>query len=187
MSHPQPPQRQPTTTETEKYVTAIHNIAIASLVICPVLALLPPRKLDFYTISLVGLTGYSANHLYRESYGRAIWQRAPREPSGPGANLPTDRARDFQRQLRERREAELRSQGKTESTLPDNSLPEGSIAEQVWMGGEPPDWKERREKEIREAMAEGKGYGDIIMDQIWEVWNWGKKRESEDGSDDDSR
>jgi len=23
-------------------------------------------------------------------------------------------------------------------------------------------------------LEEGKGYGDLIMEQIWEVWNWGK-------------
>lgn len=43
----------------------------------------------------------------------------------------------------------------------------------VWMGDESEDWKQRRIEEDRKAIESGKGYGDIIMDQIWEVWNQG--------------
>jgi hypothetical protein len=35
-------------------------------------------------------------------------------------------------------------------------------------------WKAERLQEIKEDVAEGKGFGDMIMDQIWEVWNQGK-------------
>ena len=41
------------------------------------------------------------------------------------------------------------------------------------------DWKaacEAREKEAREG---GRGYGGLIVDQIWEVWNWGRERPDE--------
>ena len=41
-------------------------------------------------------------------------------------------------------------------------------------------WKVEREKEIKEEIEEGKGFGDMIMDQIWEVWNWGKTNEDEE-------
>ena len=46
-------------------------------------------------------------------------------------------------------------------------------------------WKERRMREEREAFARGRGYGDLIMDQIREVVGWdktgaeGKKKEEE--------
>jgi hypothetical protein len=40
-------------------------------------------------------------------------------------------------------------------------------------------WKIQREKEIKEDVEEGKGFGDMIVDQIWEVWNQGKVKEEE--------
>lgn len=45
-------------------------------------------------------------------------------------------------------------------------------------------WKIQREKEIKEDVEEGKGFGDMIMDQIWEVWNQGKVPEEEDEKED---
>ena len=50
-------------------------------------------------------------------------------------------------------------------------------AERLWMGGEAAGWKERRLREEQEALAEGKGYWDLIAEQVWEVWNWGRKDE----------
>lgn len=44
-------------------------------------------------------------------------------------------------------------------------------------------WKIQREKEIKEDVEEGKGFGDMIMDQIWEVWNQGKVEEEDDEED----
>jgi len=43
-------------------------------------------------------------------------------------------------------------------------------------------WKEEREKREKEAAEDGKGYGDLIMDQVWEVWNW-RRRKSETDED----
>jgi hypothetical protein len=28
-------------------------------------------------------------------------------------------------------------------------------------------------------LAEGRGYGGLILDQIWEVWNWGQVKAEE--------
>ncbi len=44
------------------------------------------------------------------------------------------------------------------------------------MGNEKPGWKERRLAEEQEKISQGEGYGGMIMDQIWEVWNWGKEK-----------
>lgn len=41
-------------------------------------------------------------------------------------------------------------------------------------------WKAQREKEIQDDLDVGKGFGEMITDQIWEVWNWGKKNGDED-------
>ena len=57
------------------------------------------------------------------------------------------------------------------------------LVEKVWMGGEREGWRERRIREEKEAIEEGRGYGGLIMDQIWEVWNWGKKSDGEEEED----
>lgn len=41
-------------------------------------------------------------------------------------------------------------------------------------------WKMQQQKEVREDIEEGKGMSDMIIDQIWDVWNWGRKRNDED-------
>jgi uncharacterized protein YdaU (DUF1376 family) len=50
-----------------------------------------------------------------------------------------------------------------------------------WMGDEKEGWKERRLEEERKALEEGKGYMDMIFEQVWEVWNWDKKKGDEEG------
>jgi len=53
------------------------------------------------------------------------------------------------------------------------------FVERVWMGDEGGDWKAKRDQREKEALEEGRGYGGLIMDQIWEVWNWGGKKMEE--------
>lgn len=53
------------------------------------------------------------------------------------------------------------------------------ILQRLWIGGEGRDWKKKRDQREKEALEEGKGYGDLIMDQIWEVWNRGEKKMEE--------
>lgn len=52
--------------------------------------------------------------------------------------------------------------------------------EEVKKMEEKPEWKEERGRREKEAEEEGKGYGDLIIDQVWEVWNWRKKKSGED-------
>lgn len=68
------------------------------------------------------------------------------------------------------------------------------LARALWMGQEGEGWKERRVREEREKLAEGRGYGGLIVDQIWEVWNGGGKKgeggtgtEGEEGASDGDR
>jgi hypothetical protein len=54
------------------------------------------------------------------------------------------------------------------------------IAQQVEASRQQAKWAVERQREEQEALDEGKGFGDIIMDQVYEVWNWGKKRDDDD-------
>jgi hypothetical protein len=53
---------------------------------------------------------------------------------------------------------------------------ERGLLEKVWMGNEGDDWKEKRDRREREALEEGKGYWDLIKEQIWDVWSSGEKK-----------
>jgi hypothetical protein len=164
MSDPEIAQRQQLPPEVEKYARITHNVAVFALVACPLLAVLPPRKLDLYTVTLVGLTGFSANHLVRESSGRSIWQHVIREPRRNMQPMAMETAPQQSAVL-----AEVQRQAR-------DSAAEDARALQTQREA----WKVQREKEIKEDVEEGKGFGDMIMDQIWEVWNQGKVKEEDE-------
>ena len=175
MSHPQPPQRPPILTDAERYAKAVHNFAVITLVACPILIMLPPQRLNFFTFSLGGATLYSANYLIQEQTGRDIWQHLsrqqtvhlpPLEQNPPTtatehANLPGGYQHAIQELQRVQRNEKYRP-----------------VTEEIKSQREA--WKVQREREIKEDVGEGKGFGDMIIDQIWEVWNWGKTEDDED-------
>jgi hypothetical protein len=158
-SQPEPP---PTLAERQQqqFRTAKRNFALAAFVLCPTIALLPPRKLDLYTFALSGAWLTSANHITKEYSGRSIWQRLAANPVV--SELPTERAREMQRRFQEARREKQRK---------------GAL-EKVWMGNEDEDWKEKRLQREQEVLDKGEGYGTLIMDQIREVWK-GQKKENE--------
>jgi hypothetical protein len=167
----QTPQPGPLLTkEQEQYRTLTRNLSIGLLIICPAIALIPPRRLNFYTFGLIGMSIVSANHLTRDRTGRSIIQRLG---SVQGDGLPTEKARLFQKQMQEKRERE-------------GKAPDKNLLEKVWMGGEGEDWKEKRLKEEQEALDRGEGYGSLIMDQISEVWK-GMKKGGGDGSESEKK
>lgn len=47
---------------------------------------------------------------------------------------------------------------------------ERGLLKKVWMGDEGDDWKAKRDQREREALEDGRGYGGLIIDQIYEVW-----------------
>jgi len=145
----------------------IRNVAIGGVIICPIIALLPPRKLDLYTFSL-GVGFYlSADHLCEARYGRGlVTQLSPWRAVG---DLPTDRAREVQAQLRAARDEERKKLGKG------GDREDEGVLKKIWMGGETEGWKERRLEEEKKALEEGKSYTDMIYEQVWDVWNWDKK------------
>lgn len=160
------------------YESFKHNAALTMLVLAPVLVVLPPRKLDLYTLSLAGAFVASANQLTVERTGKGLLSQFSY------GGMPA-RAVEVQRQLAE--EKDRRRLLEERSGLPDevrrrNTGVRGAIEEKakdIWMGGETEGWKERRLREEQEKLNQGEGYGGMIMDQIWEVWNQGEKKAEE--------
>lgn len=165
---PIPPEQRLALEQQARYNRIVRNLAIGGVVACPLIMLLPPRKVDLYTFTL-GVGFYlSADHLFTINTGRGLVQQfaAPKV-----MDLPTERAKEMQRIIREERDKGRQGlQGQEER----------GIFERLWMGDEKEDWKARRLEEERKALEEGKGYTDMILEQIWDVWNWDKKKGKDD-------
>lgn len=146
---------------------------------------LPPRKLDLYTFFLAGSFIASGNHLVKERTGAGLLYQLP------GARLPPA-AIEYQERMRARDPAQKRllDESKPQTSTIQQELerrkiehrqPAGleKVAKDIWMGGEKEGWKEKRLAEEQKKLDEGEGYGSMIVDQIWEVWNWGEKKAEE--------
>lgn len=161
-----------------RYQRITRNVAIGGVILCPIIAILPPRKLDLYTFTL-GVGFYlSADHLSTLRTGRSLVQNLnPMRPIG----LPTERAKEMQKILAEEREKSRKSLAPKEGQAADKEGEKG-VLEKLWMGDEKEGWRERRIEEEKKAFEEGKTFSDMIIEQIWDVWNWDKKKgKGEDG------
>lgn len=174
-----------------EYENFKHYAALTFVIGSPLLIALPPRKLDLYTASLASAWLLGANQLTRERTGDGfIGHLAHRlVPTGRSAtggggsavggfhDMPSEKAAELQARMREAREAAINSgtvRGEELERLRRRQEVQRGVLERVWMGSEQEGWKERRLAEEAEALQSGKGYKDLIIDQIWEVWNWGR-------------
>ena len=172
MSHPQAPQRQPTEAEIRKYAQTLRATAMVTAVACPLLALLPPRKLDFFTAGLGITTIYSTNYLVRDYTGRSIQQHMT-------GYKPPVLARESMQKDEAQTQASDAARSERQEALMSSNKERMSVAEQV-EGTRQAKWARERNQEVQDALDVGKGFGDIIIDQVYEVWNWGKKRDDDE-------
>lgn len=170
MSDPASPHPPPSLAEqrAQQYVSAKRNLAIGLCVACPVIALLPPRKLDLYTLALGGVWIASVNHVSGIRSGRTVFQRIL-EPSPQTG--PSEKYLEMQRQLRERG---IQGSEKRKGVV--------GVVDKLWMGDQDEDWKMKRAEREKEVLQSGEGYGTLIMDQIKEVWTGKKKKEDEENA-----
>lgn len=166
MSQLQPPSHQPTSPAPDRYANALQTTALVALITCPALALLPPRKLDFYTVGLITATGYSANLLISERTGRSIYQHLGPQRRQQSV-IPVTEQANLHRELRNASSEAQRLEKEA-----------GRVTEELMSQREA--WKAQRAREVEEDLEEGKGLSDMIYDQVWEVWNWRRKRDEED-------
>ncbi|KAF2865509.1 hypothetical protein BDV95DRAFT_586545 [Massariosphaeria phaeospora] len=171
--------------QKERYDKITRNLAIGGVVLCPLIVLMPPRKLDLYTLSLGFGFYWSADHLSATYTGRSIIETVGSKLlRSPVSSMPTERAREAQQLLKEKDDIEkgklaLREGGKKKE--------ERDILRRIWMGDETEGWKERRMEEERRAHEEGRSYASIIMEQISEAFNLGKKDGEEGKSNEEKK
>ncbi|TVY18215.1 hypothetical protein LARI1_G004030 [Lachnellula arida] len=170
---PQPPS-------SIDYAKLNHNLAIATVIVCPALILLPPRKLDFYTFALLSTTFLGGNQLAQDYTGRSFVVQI----NGAVEQLREEslRKREERQKFRQQvvdwdREALVGKMNANVEGGKSGVLEEVKRKQDEVRKGQ---WKEERDKREKEAAEEGRGYGDLIMDQVWEVWSGGKKKSDTD-------
>ncbi|PLB37262.1 uncharacterized protein BDW47DRAFT_38962 [Aspergillus candidus] len=200
---------QPSTADLRKadYERFKDYVAYGFVLGAPILIALPPRKLDHFTALLTFSFLAGVNHTTRIHTGRSALEhlmssRGESKPEGSssgggGWGMPTKRAEEIQAKLRAAREAQIQAEEARLAAAGANRAAaeeeleklrarreqEKGVVEKVWMGGESEGWKEKRLREEQKALDEGRGYGDLIRDHIWDVWTWGKKDEGEGDED----
>lgn len=200
-SPPSPPSSTTAIDSSRAQAQLIHTVSIACVVLCPVILALPPRKLDVYSVALVSSTLVGGNQLAQEYTGRSILTRI-KEVGAPQPRRITIPAPDnaIHHSLTSRvsgstigREADRSNAepfGESKTNLTTRILVEvqkkKSEEEHKSVLSETrgkSQWKKERDDREKEALEEGKGYGDMISEQIWEVWNWGKDKTTSDTED----
>jgi hypothetical protein len=103
---------------------------------------------------------------------QAQLRREKKDTQGRGRllDIGPKNADNVQRQEQQHQQQEQEDQGQRPRSTMERLL------EKVWMGDEKPGWKQRRLAEEQEKISRGEGYGSMIVDQIWEVWNWGREK-----------
>ncbi|KAK0619330.1 hypothetical protein B0T14DRAFT_432060 [Immersiella caudata] len=177
---------------------ALHNAALIVSVIGPIGLLLPGRTrgaFNLQNIILGSSSCWALNQLSHDYTGTSIATRSYNRWTAIGTSiqssfdpLPTDKARANAKLMEAERikmEASMDEEArkKAERARRERAMSERGIVGRLWMGDEEEGWKDRRMEEERKALESGKGYWDMISEQIAEVWR-GKKGEEakkEDG------
>lgn len=200
-----PPPAQPPSSAAEElqfYGTppVLHYGAIGASILGPIAFLLPSgrKNLASQLQNMLLATGsfWGFNQLAYDYTGKSIVQRSNERWgkifSSFDEGLPTEKARLVKAQLEaqraEMKQDEAARQEAERLRQEDEESRKRGLLTRVWMGDESGDWKQRRIEEDKKALESGKGYADIIMDQIWEVWNQGTgKGKKDDQVEDASR
>ncbi|KAH6626093.1 hypothetical protein B0J18DRAFT_476734 [Chaetomium sp. MPI-SDFR-AT-0129] len=96
-------------------------------------------------------------------------------------HLPTERAERNRALMEAERKRRAEAEGREYKPRKGGSGEDGrGWWQRVWMGGEKDGWQEKRLEEERQALESGKGYGDLIVEQVKEVWNGEGKKGGED-------
>jgi len=164
----------------------LHNSAILVSVLAPIGLLLPGRGRGQFSIqnAILGSgTFWGFNQLSYDYTGKSIYQRS-NEKWGKvlsvGDSLPEQAKKNkalIEAERARRKLAQEQADQKAEAEK------NGGVLTKIWMGDEKEGWKEKRLEEEKKALESGKGYGSLIMEQIWEVWN----QEGKDGKKKDEK
>lgn len=162
-----------------------HNASIAAILVCPLLALVPPRKLDFYTFMLAGSASLAGNNLWRDYSGKGVWERIEGRTSR--LTRAIDRAEGLPAPIRPDDPAKVESaDAYARARLAGRSLEHpgrvgeaikasSSMTGEVETARDAKTWPAERRAREKAALEDGEGYWGLIKSQVWEVWNWDRR------------
>jgi len=165
---PDVPSSDPSATEPgtspeslARWRSIFYGTSLGLTFLCPVVMLLPPRKLDLYTFGL-GITWcVSASYCVEQRTGRPLlWHIGDRLPSA------ANRARHAH-EAEARREAERR--GLSVEQVDGERRTGTGVLRSLWWGKRSEGWAEERMRKEREALERGEGYGSLIKQHIKEA------------------
>lgn len=187
---PQAPTQAPSTTPAAKAASPpwLHNSAIGVAILGPIALLMPPRRAGLQSLLLSGGTFWATNLLAFDYTGESITQRFDRRWNSVfDGGLPEKarRTQELMRLERERREAQLPEAERRalQEERERRELASRGPLTKLWMGSEKGNWTEERRKKEKEALERGEGYGDLIIEQIKEVFTGGEKKDGEETKD----
>ncbi|KAL9092002.1 MAG: hypothetical protein Q9159_001147 [Coniocarpon cinnabarinum] len=174
--------------QTAQYRRAFYYSSIGVATACPIIALMPPRKLDLFTFGLGIAFCMSSGYVLEQQTGKGLaWHIGSRIPSQGNA----------ERRAREEAERRNREEGKpqlgqmvreNEERIAEDrrkKRDDRGFVKKVWMGRESDDWVQERKRREEEALDEGRGYGGLIVDYITE--GLGLKSDHDDDDDNGNR
>lgn len=188
----------------------MHYGAWGTAIVSPIVLMMPPRRVGFQAIVLASGTFAAVNLLvydytgttllgrYRERFSAAKSATAHAAASQHDTTsfLPekAQRTQELLRLEALRREAaapEAERRRLQEAREKREAANRGFWAS-LWMGDAKENWREERLRKEREALEEGKGYGDLIVEQVKEVFVSSKKegegsQEAENKNTDDKK
>ncbi|KAI4112083.1 MAG: hypothetical protein LQ339_000090 [Xanthoria mediterranea] len=163
-------------------------IFLTLLIACPLLAVLPPRKLDLYTFMLGAAWVISAEEL---TLGSSRFQSlSPQQQqllhaSSTSSSKPQDAD---QHSIPLAAQSQIANEIRNSASAPEDLKQRiqerqrketgvAGLARRLWFGSEKEDWKEKRIREEKEALEEGRGYGGLIGDAVREAFGGSVERE----------
>ncbi|KAH8882830.1 hypothetical protein GQ53DRAFT_753366 [Thozetella sp. PMI_491] len=169
----------------------IHYSAIGFAIISPLTMLLPGRRKGgihrLQSMILAGSAFWGFNQLAYDYTGKSIYQRSNERWAKVLTPMELPEKAKQNRALMEAERARRAAAGSPEEQVAAESRlrrrEDADLNAIDRLMGAEKGWKEKRDEREREALASGKGYWDLITEQIWDVVNQtgGKK---EGGSDD---
>ena len=179
------PTTSPPTTQTLHQPPITSYLALLIFLTSPIIALLPPRKLDIYTFCLGSAFVLSAGHIctsespatsrLRRFINRQKYSSAHNNNNNHAyiTNSPTAVA------------PQAVERGEEEGNHDPDRGGVKSMAKKLWMGNETAGWEGRRMAREREVLDEGGGigYGELIGESIMDVLG-GKGEREENGKGD---
>lgn len=182
----------------------MHYGAWGTAILSPVVLMMPPRRVGFQAIVLATGTFAAVNLLVYDYTGTTLMGRyrerfsAAKSATTTAVTTQND-ATSFLPEKAQRTQELLRLEAlRREAALPEAERRKVQEAREkreaanrgffssLWMGDAKEGWKEERRRKEKEALEEGKGYGDLIVEQVKEVFTTSKK-EGEERQDAESK